>query len=405
MRRVAYVLPPLLVLVLLLAVLGPSRSAADDRIGRQAPLVNRPARRAISAGTDYLVALQQSDGSWPSDAGKKINETYDVFNNGKSISHVGVTSLAVLALLAGGHMPGRGPHGEVMERAISFILSQVRHNGYVAGGGTRMYSHAFATLALAEVYGVSRTERVREKLQLAVEFTVKCQNGTGGWRYVPFTTDSDMSVTVCQIVALRAARNVGIKVPRATIDRALTYIIQSAISENDPTRGPKGAYWYQPFDKKFNRPSFALCAAGLTAMFQAGLYDDDQVRAHIKRRRIQRRSPPPAIADSVDFMDNAYWSVWRRRGRMGPDHYFYYYGNYYGAQAMYQIGGRDMARWRSWYTRVRDHLLERMNPVKTPEGKTQAFWRSNVDDTNAYATACALLILQFPLDYLPIHQR
>ena len=32
-------------------------------------------------------------------------------------------------------------------------------------------------------------------------------------------------------------------------------------------------------------------------------------------------------------------------------------------------------------------------------------WRSNVDTTNSYATACSLLILQFPLDHLPIHQR
>ncbi len=72
---------------------------------------------------------------------------------------------------------------------------------------------------------------------------------------------------------------------------------------------------------------------------------------------------------------------------------------------MYQIGGRDPKRWRKWYEQVRDHLLERMRPVKKPDGSTQAFWRSNVDDTNAYATACALLILQFPLDYLPIHQR
>ena len=48
-----------------------------------------------------------------------------------------------------------------------------------------MYSHAFATLALAEIYGVTRRENVRDKLQAAVEFTVKSQNETGGWRYVP----------------------------------------------------------------------------------------------------------------------------------------------------------------------------------------------------------------------------
>ena len=43
-----------------------------------------------------------------------------------------------------------------------------------------------------------------------------------------------------------AARNAGIKVPQATIDRALRYIIESMISEQD--NGPVGAFWYQPHD-------------------------------------------------------------------------------------------------------------------------------------------------------------
>ena len=38
-------------------------------------------------------------------------------------------------------------------------------------------------------------------------------------------------------------------------------------------------------------------------------------------------------------------------------------------------------------------------------GVRQSYWASNVDDNHAYGTACALLILQFPLDHLPIHQR
>ena len=38
-------------------------------------------------------------------------------------------------------------------------------------------------------------------------------------------------------------------------------------------------------------------------------------------------------------------------------------------------------------------------------GRQVAYWSSNVDRTHAYGTANALLILQFPLDHLPIHQR
>jgi hypothetical protein len=406
MRRLLLLLPPLFALAGVLLALGIEPGAADDGPApavRAGTLVDARTIRAAELGTRYLLRLQQPDGSWHSDAGKKVNETYRVFEEGRDVPHVGVTALALLALLAGGNMPGRGPHGEAMDKGINFLIKNVQRSGYISAHKTRMYSHAFATLALAEIYGASRRKNVRVALQDAVEFTVKSQNGTGGWRYVPFTNDSDMSITVCQVVALRAARNVGIKVPRQTIDRALKYVIESAITNGD--RGPTGAFWYQPFDQSYNRPSFALCAAGLTTLFQAGLYDDDALRRHIKAHNIPK-SPPPSIERSVAYMKAAYDDIYRRSGRGGPEHFFFYYGNYYAAQAMYQIGGTNPAAWSSWYTQVRDHLLGMMRSSKDPEtGEPEAFWRSNVDSTHAYATSCALLILQFPLDHLPIHQR
>jgi len=406
MRRAVPWIPPLLALLAVSFVLAPLQGRADPVEATAGSLVDVRTQRAIELGTRYLIRLQQPDGSWHSNAGKKVNENYRVFDQGEDVPHVGVTSLAVLALLAGGHMPGRGPYGEAMDKAVEFILDQVQpESGYIAAHGTRMYSHAFATLALAEIYGVSRRERVRNKLQEAIEFTVKSQNETGGWRYVPFTNDSDMSVTVCQVVALRAARNVGIKVPRKTIDRALRYVIESAITLPDRGRRYIGAFWYQPHDQRFNRPSFALCAAGLTTLFQAGLYDDEAVRAHIRAHKIDK-TPPPSIARSVDYMQREYWEIYNRAGPGGPKHYFYYYGNYYAMQAMYQIGGKDPALFAAWYRQVRDHLLDMMEHGRAPDTRQEeAYWRSNVDSTNAYATACSLLILQFPLDHLPIHQR
>lgn len=403
MRRAGLWLPPFIVLASLALLFGPVGSEPASADNAEMRLVNEPTKRAIKLGTQYLLALQKPDGSWHSNAGKKVNETYRVFADGQDVPHVGVTSLAVLSLLAGGNIPGRGPHGAALDKAIDFICGQVQpSSGYIAAHGTRMYSHAFATLALAEVYGVSRREKVRNKLQEAIEFTIKSQNETGGWRYVPFTNDSDMSVTVCQVVALRAARNVGIKVPRKTIERALRYVILSAITSGARARY-MGAFWYQPHDQKFNRPSFALCAAGLTTLFQAGLYDDASVREHIRTHNIAK-VPAPNIKRSVAYMRREYDRIHDRPG--GPDHYFYYYGNYYAAQAMYQIGGKDPDQWARWYRMVRDDLLEmRRVQRNSSTGREEVFWVSNVDRTNAYATACALLILQFPLDHLPIHQR
>ena len=69
-----------------------------------------------------------------------------------------------------------------------------------------MYSHGFGTLFLAEAYGMTHRPEIREKLQKAVRLIIDTQNLEGGWRYQPVRRDADLSVTICQINALRAAQ-------------------------------------------------------------------------------------------------------------------------------------------------------------------------------------------------------
>lgn len=403
MRRLLLFAPPALAALTL--VLAPClRPLTADEVSPSRNLVDARTLEAVEAGFRFLVRTQNPDGSWSSNAGKKINESYRVFDEGRGVHHVGVTSLGILAFLAGGHIPGRGPYGDVLDRAVRFVMDQVQDSGYIASNRTRMYSHAFATLALAEVYGVSPHAKLEERLEKAVEFTVRCQNETGGWRYVPFTTDSDMSVTVCQVVALRAAKNVGMRVPRSTINRALNYVIMSANTES-PGRGgrgwPRGSFLYQPYTQQYNRDSFSLTAAGLTTLFQAGLYDDRSLARYVTENDIDKH-PPPSLEAITNYMRRMY-------ERMPPhhrNHYFYWYGNYYAMQAMYQIGGQQPEVWAAWYRRVRDDILRRqVKDPRQPADRREGWWLSIIDETNAYATASALLILQFPLDQLPIHQR
>ncbi len=401
-RAFPFLLPVLAGVAAVLLLSGGKGSAAPPA---RDSLIDAGTRQAIERGLRFLVRTQNSDGSWTCDAGNKVNDEYVVYEKGRDIHHVGVTAMAVLAFLAAGHAPGRGPHGAVVDRAVSFLISRVQPSGFVAADQTRMYSHAFATLALAEVYGMSRAPELREKLQSAVEFTVKCQNVTGGWRYVPFTVDSDMSVTVCQVVALRAAQNVGIKVPQGTIDRARRYVIESAVTTEDDQDGPAGlgGFKYQPSSTKYNRSSFALTAAGLCTLFQAGLYDNESLAEYVRTRGISK-SPVPRVDWTVDYLFRWYPQV----ARATPRHYYYFYGNYYAAQAMYNVGGRDPEVWERWYDMVRGDLV-RMQEVGLPPdgaGPEEAHWQSNVGMTShAFATSIAILILSMPFDYLPIHQR
>ncbi|MHC4943551.1 MAG: hypothetical protein ACYTG7_11095, partial [Planctomycetota bacterium] len=182
---------------------------------------------AAQRGLTYLAAHQNADGSWDGDVGFKLNQTYQVIEY--TVPHVGVTALAGIAFLSGGHLPNRGRYSKNIELCINFVIRSVRETGFITGNNTRMYSHAFAALFLAEVYGMTHRGDVKNKLQECVDLIVECQNSHGSWRYEPFAPESDMSVTVCQLMALRAARNIGIKVPRSTIDRAVDYVRRSYV--------------------------------------------------------------------------------------------------------------------------------------------------------------------------------
>ena len=97
----------------------------------------------------------------------------------------------------------------------------------------------------------------------------------------------------------------------------------------------------------------------------------------------------------------------RAYGRVPKNHFFFFYGNYYAAQAMYNIGALNPEAWENWYRRVRGDLLSRAmrDQVTGPAGTTESRWSSNIDSTGAFATSVAILILSIPFDYLPIHQK
>lgn len=365
----------------------------------------RPAVRLITTETQVVIdgALRwladhqgksgAAKGAWNARVGFKINDGYRLEPQGQGpdgLPHLGVTALAGMAFLSGGHLPGQGPYGKVVEDALGFVMGHVGEDGFITAYGTRMYSHAFSLLFLAEVYGMTGQPRLRPLLDRAVEFTYKSQNTQGGWRYAPLARDSDMSITVCQVVALREARNIGIRVPKATIDRALRYVMESAVTN----MRDRGAFLYQHQEVPFNRNSFALTAAGLTTIYQAGLYSDRAIDAYCESHGIRTR---PRIRHCLEYLRNHYGDVWHEY----PEHYFYYYGNYYAAQAMYTRGGQE---WRNWYSMVRDDLLQMAKRRRGDDDEWRVHWVSRLVG-NSYATAVAAIILQVPNHYLPIFQR
>ena len=336
---------------------------------------------AVERGLAWLADHQNADGSWTAKIGYKLNNDYNFTSDDKG--HVGVTSLACMAFLAGGHLPGRGKYGDSVERGLAFILGSVQEDGYITRHRTRMYSHAFATLFLAEVYGTTRREDVKQKLQKAVDYIVESQNREGGWRYEPYANESDMSIVVCQVLALRAARNIGIRVPKSTVDRAAQYVVDSAVTKESSggfgrsafSGGAEvGTFHYQK--DVYSRSSFPLTAAGVTALHGLGIYSDQ------------------AIERGIEFLNRELPRFNRTQGVRNGGHYFFWYGHYYGVQAMYTVGE---PYWQPYFEEVRELLLSMQNE--------DGSWPNRPGPGPAFGTALGVLILEIPFRFLPIFQR
>lgn len=310
-------------------------------------LITAEAAKSTERGLQYLVSRQHVDGS---------------FGSGAYRGNIAVTSLAGMALMCEGSLPNRGRFGKEVDRTLEYVLSNCHENGLIlyAPSASRgpMYEHGFATLFLAECYGSSPRSDLREKLSRAVRLIVNTQNNEGGWRYLPQRLDADISVTICQIMALRAARNAGIYVPKETVERCVEYVKKC--------QNPDGGFRYMLIP---GESAFARSAAGVVALFSAGIYEGPEVEKGIEY--LSRFIPEPGVI------------------RQEP---YYFYGHYYCAQAMWQHGG---PLWERYYAGIRDELIEKQQP--------DGSWTDPISPE--FATAMALLVLQIPNHYLPIFER
>ncbi len=334
------------------AVRGDDGASGPEGSRDSRALITPRTEQGIGNGLRWLADEQQANGSFGSVF------AYD--------GNVGVAGLCGMAFLASGSTPERGPYGETVSRTIDYVLSCAQPSGFLAEEDSAdryhgpMYGHGFAMLFLAEVYGMTPRDDVGETLRRAVRLTIDTQNEQGGWRYNPRPEVADISVTVCQMMALRAARNGGIAVPKVTIDRGVDYIRRS--QNND------GGFKYQLLRSAESK--FPRSAAGLVGLYTSGVHDGDVIDRGLE-----------------------YMRQYRPSGGRSRNVQHYYYGQYYAAQAAWHAGANF---WQEWYPSVRDELLNQ----QSVQGNWSDHWIGP-----EYATAMSLLVLQTPNNLLPIFER
>lgn len=316
------------------------------------PVVDPVTEEVIRGGIRFLASKQLPNGSWGMTDFERRHP-------------VAMTGYTLMAFLAAGHLPGEGEEGKAVRAGLQYLLDAAKPDGTFGDRtlGQYMYNHGVATIALAELYGQTQAADLKPKLDRAIKLIVSSQNPEGGWRYRPIAQDADVSVTVLQVVGLRAAKNAGIDVPAETIERAVRYVK----SCYDPG---SGGFTYQPGNRA---PGYARTAAAVYSLQVCGLYDDPLVKR-----------------GSEYLLKNFGQREW------------FTYGTFYAVPAQYMLGG-DV--WRSWYPRLRSQLVRQV----LREGD-RAYWDGSIDmGSNGlgpiYATAVYTAVLSMPWNYVPVYQR
>lgn len=299
----------------------------------------------------------------------------------KMRNETAMTSLAILSLGSMGHQPGDPTsEGRAMKKALTYVLQTDRQESdgfFGRKDGSRMYGHGITTLMLAEMLGMGTDAemdaQIREKCRKAIDLILRAQkvpkndNNRGGWRYSPDAGDSDMSVTVWQSMALRAAKNAGFDIPKESIDEAVRYIKRGY----EPTDERKGQVRLGGFGYQGRGREISTTAEGLLALLVCGDYESDEVKGASER----------LLKDGIKKDDR-----------------WFFYTTYYYAQAMYQRGGQfaeEGAR------SVADSLL----PMQSREGWWEGAGGEERGGGKVYATSMAVLSLAVKNHYLPIYQR
>ncbi len=339
-------------------------------------------RPAIKKGLEWVAKTQYRDGHWDVSGGRYP---------------VAMTALAGMALLAEGSTMRDGKYAPNIRKAVDWMVDRTQANGLIGNPNAAvdreryMYGHGFGLLFLASVYGEEddsdRRKRLENLLTRAVEYVGKAQTTRGGWGYLAkgcSTEGDDLdegSVTITQVQALRAAKNAGIAVPIAIIDRGRDYLKQST--------GARGGIIYSvAMNRRDERP--ALAAAAVACGFSGGEYSSPLVKGWLK-----------ACRDTIPLISDA-------TGRMGHDEY----AHYYYAQVLYALGDTGYAKLfpeapadeRLTWTKYRKQTFDYLVRIQNADGSWNSTGRFGSVGP-IYTTAMALTMLQLDNGALPIYQR
>jgi hypothetical protein len=282
------------------------------------------------------------------------------------------TAMALLAFQGAGYTPlsDKGePFTDNVAKGWTALLGKQAADGsfFQSGQATsQLYTQAFCTIALCELYGMTREERYREPAQRALDYCVSVQAPEGGWKYFP-GTGSDLSVTGWFAMALQSGRMAGLNVPSKTLVNIGEFL--DSVSHEYGSR-----YAYQ----ENSSHTKSMTAEGLLC------------RQYLGWRREDERLLQGANYLIENLPD------WDRSDR---DAYYWYYAT----QVCHHMEGQH---WQKWNNVMRELLPRRQEK----QGRERGSWNPegfkwSSEGGRLFITCLSTYMLEVYYRHLPIYQQ
>lgn len=321
---------------------------------------NTTTEAAVRAGLEWLKRNQEASGSW---------SLTGPYSNGSGIENrCAATAMALLAFQGAGNTHKEGDFKKEVAKGWSALLKMQDRDGVFYHEGVhhqQLYAQAQATIAICELYGMTKDKEYREPAQRAVNYAIKIQSPEGGWRYTP-GSDSDTSVTGWFVMALQSALMAGLEVPSPSLEKISSFLDSVAA-------GDGSQYSYRPGVG----PTETMTAEGLLCrQYLSWKHDDPRLRRGIET----------VLANPIrwDF-DNTNVYYW-----------------YYATQVTHHMEGDA---WKEWNGVMREVIPK--NQLKT--GKEAGSWPPEMDRWGAhggrlYETCLCIYMLEVYYRHLPIYK-
>lgn len=281
-------------------------NAFRDRQLRREAVRDPKLLAGIASGIAWLKGHQDEDGRFAAkDFAKHDPANARCDGEGNGVYDVGVTGIALLAMLA----QGDHAHDEACGFATDWLVRQFDPKTGRVNAATHdfVYNQAIATLALCEAALLLGSQRHRDAAARAIGHLEQHRNPGAAWRYQPRDGDNDSSITSWCLAAYATAHELGLDVPAKSVGEALAWLDSATDFDTGMTGyvkpGERSAR--QPGDHSTKFPvelGEALSAAGLHTRLLWGMLPSDPF-AQAAAARLAGKAPA-WDAPAIDFY---YW--------------------------------------------------------------------------------------------------